>query len=188
MQLLIGNGDLTTTWIPFQYFLDTKAAKSLVYGPGILRNNLVGTETEFVIVARNDLNENRTSGRDTFVVKIKKEIPKPDDYEEVEGQPYRTKYEETEVPIHDNDDGTYRVKYTVDEEIEIQVHVYLMVKEEAVPIRGSPYVASFTSEAKPADNTLAGPLMQANFKQMMNDLSDYMSKKEKSIATKNKDL
>lgn len=36
IQLLIGNGDLTTTWIPFQYFLDTKADKSLVYGPGVL--------------------------------------------------------------------------------------------------------------------------------------------------------
>jgi dynein heavy chain len=64
MQLLIGNGDLTTTWIPFQYFLDTKADKSLVYGPGVLKGNLMGSETEFVIVARNELNENRTSGRD----------------------------------------------------------------------------------------------------------------------------
>jgi hypothetical protein len=30
--------------------------------------------------------------------------------------------------------------------------------------------------------------MQAHFKQEMNDLADYMSKKEKSIATKGKDL
>jgi len=63
-----------------------------------------------------------------------------------------------------------------------------MVKEEPVSIRGSPYKASFNSSAKPADNTLAGPLMQANFKEVMNNLSDYMSKKEKSIATKGKDL
>lgn len=81
MQLCIGNGDLTTTWIPFQYFLNTRAAKSLAYGPGILKNLCAGTPVEFVIVARNDLNENRTSGRDNFKVKIKKEIPKPNDYD-----------------------------------------------------------------------------------------------------------
>jgi dynein heavy chain len=51
--------------------LDTKPNKSLVYGPGVLKENLAGTETEFVIVARNELNENRISGRDSYVVKIK---------------------------------------------------------------------------------------------------------------------
>jgi dynein heavy chain len=188
MQHLIGNGDLTPTWIPFQYFLDTKSSKSLVYGPGVLKENLAGHETEFVIIARNELNENRTSGRDTFIVKIKKELPKPDDYNEEESGPYKTKYDSKEVPVHDNDDGSYTVKYQVDEESEVEVHVYLMVKEEPTPIRGSPYIASFNSSAKPADNTLAGPLMQANFKQQMNDLADYMSKKEKSISLKGKDM
>lgn len=188
MQLLIGNGDLTTTWIPFQYFLDTKSAKSLVYGPGVLKENLAGTETEFVIVGRNELNENRTSGRDTFIVKIKKELPKPADYDEEANGPYKTKYDSREVPVIDNEDGTYKVKYTVEEESEVEVHVSLMVKEEPQSIRGSPYVASFNTTAKPSDNTLVGALMQAHFKQEMNDLADYMSKKEKSIATKGKDL
>jgi hypothetical protein len=80
------------------------------------------------------------------------------------------------------------VTYQVDEEKEVEVHVYLNVKDEPVPIRGSPYKASFNMNAKPADNTLAGPLMQAYFKQEMSDLADYMSKKEKSISTKGKDL
>jgi len=188
MQILIGNGDLTTTWVPFQYFLDTKANKSLVYGPGILKDNLVSHETEFVIVARNELNENRTSGRDQYIVKIKTEVPKPADYDEEKDGPYRPKYDSMDVPVVDNDDGSYRVKYTFNEEREVEVHVYLMVKEEPVPIRGSPYKASFNSTAKPADNTLAGPLMQAHFKQEISDLMDYMSKKEKSISTKGKDL
>lgn len=188
MQLLIGNGDLTTTWIPFQYFLDTKSNKSLTYGPGVLQDNLCGSETEFVIVARNELNENRTSGRDTFVVKIKQEMPKPADYDEEENGPYKTKYDSKEVPVIDNEDGTYRVKYTIDDEKEIEVHVYLMVKEELVPIRGSPYKASFNSAAPKANNTLAGPLMQAHFKTQMGDLADYMTKKDKSISTKGKDL
>ena len=164
MQLLIGNGDLTTTWIPFQYFLDTKSNKSLTFGPGVLEDNLSGTETEFVIVARNELNENRTSGRDTFVVKIKQEIPKPADYDEEVNGEYKPKFESTEIPVIDNDDGTYKVKYTVDEEKAVDIHVYLMVKEELVPIRGSPYKASFNSAAPKANNTLVGPLMQSFFK------------------------
>jgi len=88
--------------MPFQYFLNTRATKSLSYGPGILQNLCAGTPVEFIIVARNDLNENRTSGRDKFICKIKKEIPKPEDYEEEEGIPYRTKYQENECNIHDN--------------------------------------------------------------------------------------
>jgi dynein heavy chain len=188
MQLLIGNGDLTTTWIPFQYFLDTKAEKSLVYGPGVLMDNLVATETEFVIVARNELNENRTSGRDKYVVRIKMEVPKPEDLTEEDAANYRPKFESIDVPVVDNGDGSHHVKYTFDEEKEVEVHVALVVKEQEVPIRGSPYKASFNSTAKPADNTLAGPLMQAHFKQEISDLTDYMSKKDKSIATKGKDL
>jgi len=188
MQLLIGNGDLTTTWIPFQYFLDTKSSKSLTFGPGVLEDNLSGTETEFVIVARNELNENRTSGRDNFVVKIKQEIPKPADYDEEVNGEYKPKFDTKEIPVIDNDDGTYKVKYTVDEEKSVDIHVYLMVKEELVPIRGSPYKASFNSAAPKANNNLAGPLMQNFFKNQMSDLSDYMSKKDKSISTKGKDL
>ena len=37
VQLSIANGDLTTTWIPFNYFLNTRALKSLAFGPGLLR-------------------------------------------------------------------------------------------------------------------------------------------------------
>jgi hypothetical protein len=56
--------DLTTTWIPFQYYLNTRAHKSLAYGPGLLQDVKSGEPVEFMIVARNDLGENRTSGRD----------------------------------------------------------------------------------------------------------------------------
>jgi len=110
MQLCIGNGDLTTTWIPFQYFLNTRASKSLAYGPGILKNLCAGTPVDFMIIARNDLNENRTSGRDNFKVKIKKEIQKPDNYDaeqaELSGDhdpiPWKRKFTEEECEIADN--------------------------------------------------------------------------------------
>jgi dynein heavy chain len=72
MQLQIGSGDLTTTWIPFNYFLNTRALKSLAYGPGLLQDVAPGTPVEFLIQARNDEGRNRTSGRDCFEVRIRK--------------------------------------------------------------------------------------------------------------------
>jgi len=57
-----------------------------------------------------------------------------------------------------------------------------------VHVRGSPYSATFVPTAKPADNTMNGALMQANFKQETNDLNDYMTKKDKAISVKGKDI
>jgi len=66
MQLSIAQGDYTTTWITFEYFLNTRASKSLAYGAGLLQEICFGAPVTFVIVARNDIGENRISGRDNF--------------------------------------------------------------------------------------------------------------------------
>jgi hypothetical protein len=49
IQLQISGGDLTTTWIPFNYFLNTRALKSLAYGPGLLNDVAINAPVEFVI-------------------------------------------------------------------------------------------------------------------------------------------
>jgi dynein heavy chain len=36
VQLSLSGGDLTTTWANFSYFMNTRAYKSLAYGPGLL--------------------------------------------------------------------------------------------------------------------------------------------------------
>jgi hypothetical protein len=66
--------DLTTTWIHFQYYLNTRALKSLAYGPGLLQDVKPGEPVEFTIVAKNDIGENRTTGRDTFEVKVVRKV------------------------------------------------------------------------------------------------------------------
>jgi dynein heavy chain len=111
MQLSIAGGDLTTTWVPFNYFLNTRAFKSLAYGPGLLQDVLTGTQVEFIIQARNDLCENRTSGNDKFEVIVSRECPAE---EGVEG----SKPKKVEIPntIIDRNDGSYVVKYTCEEE------------------------------------------------------------------------
>jgi len=76
MQLQIGTEEISTTFVSFNYFLNTRAIKSLAYGPGCLPLDVaVGTPVEFVIQARNDLGENRTSGRDKFEVVATQMIP-----------------------------------------------------------------------------------------------------------------
>jgi len=114
MQLQISGEDLTTTWIPFQFFLNTRANKSLAFGPGLLENVCAGEPVEFMIVARNDLNENRSSGRDKFEVKVQRELPVPED--KVDDPEYKPEFQEIEVEIKDTGDGTYACKYVVEEE------------------------------------------------------------------------
>lgn len=45
---LLGN-ELTTTSVGYTYFLNTRAYKSLCYGPGVLQEQAVGEPVEFVI-------------------------------------------------------------------------------------------------------------------------------------------
>lgn len=70
VQCAISSEEITTTWCNFNYFLNTRAMKSLAYGPGLLQGVSSGSPIEFIIQARNDLGENRQSGRDKFEVKI----------------------------------------------------------------------------------------------------------------------
>jgi hypothetical protein len=72
MQVQIGSGDFTTTWIPFNYFLNTRAANSLAYGPGLLQDVAPANPVEFLIQARNEECKNRTSGRDKFEIRVRK--------------------------------------------------------------------------------------------------------------------
>jgi len=121
MQLSIANGDLTNTWVGFNYFLNTRAHKSLAFGPGLLPNVAVGVPVEFKIIARNDLGENRTSGRDIFEVKIKKKLPRPDN--EVGNDSFVDQYQEIECSITDKDNGQYDCKYLVEEPGSVEVNI-----------------------------------------------------------------
>ena len=79
--------------------MNTKEHKWLAYGPGLLEGGAIGSPTEFIIQARNNHDENRTNGRDNFIVKIMKvgEEQKP-----------------IECKLVDNDNGTYTVTYQID--------------------------------------------------------------------------
>jgi dynein heavy chain len=132
VQLSVQGGDITTTCCPFTYFMNTRAYKSLAYGPGLLHEGAVAHATEFVIQARNDSGENRKSGNDNFQVRIVRAS------------------DNVEVPcqVIDKDNGQYTVKYQVEEECEVKIDILFEDdKGKLVPVRGSPYKASFSAKA-----------------------------------------
>jgi hypothetical protein len=57
-----------------------------------------------------------------------------------------------------------------------------------VPIRGSPYTASFVPGLKAADNTMTGSIMDKYLKKELDRLNNYMVDSKKEIMTKDKDL
>ena len=124
--------------------MNTRALKSLAYGPGLLSDGSVGHPTEFIIQARNDLSENRKSGRDNFQVKI----TKVSDGSEIANQ------------VVDKDNGQYLVKYQVDDETEVKIEILFEDdKGKLVPIRGNPYKAAFNAKSAANFNNLTGPAM-----------------------------
>lgn len=89
--LKIGTGDFTIGSREFTYYLNTKAENTLAYGPGILSDNAVGYDTILIIQARNTINANRESGRDEFIVNIRRvdlkaDEPPPHDTSQVVNQ------------------------------------------------------------------------------------------------------
>lgn len=74
--------------------------------------------------------------------------------------PWKKKFEELDCNIEDNENGTYKASYKIADPGEVEVQIWFEDdKGNMVQIRGSPFVASFTNEAKPSDNLMSGTLM-----------------------------
>jgi dynein heavy chain len=172
VQLSILGNELTTTFVHYSYFLNTRAYKSLAFGPGILKEQAVGEPVEFIIQARNDEGQNRKSGRDNFQIIIKNQ-------------------DGVEIPceIDDHDDGQYFIKYQCDTEGSCTISVLFKDdKEKMVPLRGSPYTSSFVSTTPANHNSLSGPLMPKYVSKVIEQSQSWMKESSGSANTKDKDL
>lgn len=161
-------GAYTITSTCFKYFLNTRAHKSLAYGPGLLKDGSADKPTVFFIQARNDLGENRKSGADKFIVKINQE--------------------DQEIPyeIQDRDDGSYVVTYQPNEgDINIQV-LFEDEKLDQLHIRGSPFTASFMKGASVKNNDPLGPLMSQFISGTLANLEHFIQATQDGITIKNK--
>lgn len=172
VQLSILGNELTTTSVPFSYFMNTRALKSLCFGPGLLKDQAVGEPVEFVIQARNEDCLNRKSGRDIFLITIKTDTG-------------------VEVPnqIADHDNGQYFVTYTVQQECSVNITVLFQDdKGKMVPLRGSPYSASFNSHAKADANHLNGPSLPKYVTKIIDETGRWMRETTTAAKTSDKDL
>jgi len=186
IQLSIANGDMTNTWVNFQYFLNTRALKSLAYGPGLLQNVAAGIPVEFKIIARNDLGENRASGRDIFEVKIKRTLPVPE--EEKENEEYKPEIVELDCDVVDLDNGQYDCKYQIADPGDVEITIqFLDDKGKMVPIRGSPYTATFAAGVNPKDNTMTGGALAKQIQKEIERLQGSLAETKKEVQTKEKD-
>jgi len=189
------NEDLSITGCKFSFFKNTRAIKSLAYGPGISEKCMVGNEAEFIIQARNEDGENRTSGRDTFDAKafyvekkevktevIGEEFPRIDIVEEI--------VEEIPCEIVDKDDGSYLVKYTAKKAGRVKIEVKFKNEKGVMEIiRGSPFYTVFTEEGlTPAHNKLDGPMIMENIHKTLEELDQFMKESITGAATKDKDI
>jgi len=170
----IQGGDYTNTFMNFNFFMNTREYKCLAFGPGVIDGGACGHPTEFIIQARNDHDENRRSGRDHFEVKITTVEDKP---------------QLIDAELIDNDDGTYLVKYQVDEPHDVKIDItFENEKQKMVPIRGSPYSSSFNEKTNSNNNQLLGPAMSKYISSSLEEIADFISTTSKGINLKDKDI
>jgi dynein heavy chain len=172
VQLSILGNELTTTFAYYTYFLNTRALKSLAFGPGLLKDSAVGEPVEFVIQARNDEGQNRKSGRDQFQVTIKSDAGVDVPYE-----------------LDDHNDGQYFVKYQVDQECTVAITVLFKDdKDKMVPVRGSPYSATFSASTPATANHMSGPTLPKYVTRLIEQTQSWMKESSHAANTKDKDL
>jgi len=172
VQLSILGNELTTTFAYYSYFLNTRAHKSLAFGPGLQKDQAIGEPVEFVIQARNDEGQNRKSGRDQFEITIKSDT--------IAAIPYE---------LDDHNDGQYFVKYQVDVECAVTITILFRDdKDKMVPLRGSPYSASFSENTPATANSMSGPTMPKYVTRVIEQSQGWMKESSGSANTKDKDL
>ena len=170
IRMSLKGGDYTTTFVNYKYFMNTRAYKCLAYGPGLLENNCPDKETVFIIQARNDLNQNRISGRDQFEVLI---------YRETEEEEEKVEIEHT---LTDMDDGTYEVRYQASEGTAVVEVWFIDEKNERSHIRGSPFRAAFKPKASAKNNELTGPTMTLFISSSLKDLETFIHDTNQGIS------
>lgn len=177
VRLSIAGGDYTNTVCDFSFFHNTKADKCLAWGAGLLEGNAsspVAEKTFFFIQARNEFGENRKSGRDNFSVKV---TTCTDDSKSLE------------CTIEDQDDGTYYVSYECPNPCEVKIDIqFENEKQKMVPIRGSPYMASFTDNVPASVNEVASSLVSKYVTHSLEQISEFISTTSKGINLKDKDI
>ena len=127
----IGGEGFTVNRIKWTYYVNTKPQKCVAYGPGIFdKGGLWGFPAIFKVQAKDVSGRNRTSGGDTEFWRIKAVDENGEDLP---------------AKVFDNNDGTYDISYIPKCQgyVDVSVAYDDVVQGDVIPIRGSPWRASF---------------------------------------------
>ncbi|CAE7831418.1 ODA11 [Symbiodinium sp. CCMP2592] len=178
VKVQIGPRDFTTTVAHYTYFLNSIAEKSLCFGPGVLQEQQANMETRFMIQARNQLGENRKSGRDEFMVTVQQKVLNSEGKEV---------FRDVCFELNDLNDGKTEVKYMADEG-ELVIHVKLMDENNKPrPIRGSPFRPTLTKMARNRANEYSGPVVTAWLSSTLKSLDEFYQTTNTGHQTKLKE-
>eukprot|EP01033_Poteriospumella_lacustris_P003465 gene3469-2562_t len=169
----------TTTFQKFSYFPVTNFATCVMYGPGLLSGCVVGEEVSFYIQARDDTNQNRTTGGDEFNVVIMAMGAGE------EGENVRLHG----VMIDDHENGKYLVTYKVKfaGKYEIRVDFLGTFGGKAGELRGSGVVVEFQTKAPRDNNQMTGQLMTNALKRDVEYLSNFLENVSKTVLVRVRD-
>jgi dynein heavy chain len=128
----------TITTKPYSFFLVTDSRHCFAFGPGVLSNFAAAEHVSFYIQARNTANAARTSGKDTFTIRIVKMQA-----DGTEGKVPQV-LPADEVTMTDDDTGRYLVGYTPPEPGTYKIDVTFdgTFGGHAGPVRGSPFMVT----------------------------------------------
>ncbi len=172
VRISINGEELSTNPINFTIYLDTKADKSIFFGPGALDGICPGYKTSLMVRSKNELNENRTSGRDNFICTVVD----------------NNTLEDIPTIITDLNNGLYRVEYTPTRPGKYKISVMLREDNQNENLRGSPIVVNYDGE-DPQNNEVMGPLMINKFlKENYEQIEHQMENLINESKTKGKDL
>lgn len=89
----------------------------------------------------------------------------------------------------DRDNGSYQVKYQIDDEAEIKIEILFEDdKGKMVHIRGSPYKANFKAASAANANVITGPAMVKFIHSGLEELHSFILETTKGAQTKDKNI
>ncbi len=169
----------TTTFQKFTYFPVTNYRHCVMYGPGLLSGCCIHEEVSFIIQAKDDIGQNRTTGGDEFSVIITMIGAGP------EGEDVRL----SGVIIDDLQNGRYTVSYKAKFTGKYCIRVDFLgtFGGKAGELRGSGVIAEFVAKAPKENNQMGGQLVINSLKADIESLAQFTDEMSRTVLVKLKD-
>jgi dynein heavy chain len=178
VRVALGGDTFTTTCAKFTYFTVTNADTCIIYGPGVLSGCATNEEVSFIIQARDDARNYRTTGGDEFNVTVDYIGAGVGDTMRLQG-----------VTVQDLFDGRYVVTYVAKHpgKYKIEVHFLGTFGGTAGPVKGSGVEVEFSTTANRECNSLTGSLVIQALKNDVEYLQRFTQEISSSIFVRVKD-